>query len=563
MAKKKKRDRAKPPAESGARTSGSAARTTESRTTESRTTESRTTEFGTAESRSAESRTADKRTAESRSAESLAAPAEEPVFWFGFEVAWAKLALARVVVFGLLAVDAVLQIRHAPRYGAGGFNVAQLPGLDWLGASRGAYGTAELVNAYLFVLIACGLATRWLLPIATTIYAWLYFGSQLDSYQHHYLVAMILLVACFVPWQRPTGDAAPETPIRAWAVRVILVELGILYLWAAISKMNHAWIDGTTLSGQIAGTLRSMIDGTVGIAVAAVIVIVIELVLAATVWLKPAWRFAAPLGIALHVGILASGLEIGLFAWLMLGLYVLIVPDRIWVEAANSPLGRELRRAFSRATGAWVEGRTGYAITAVAIALGIVVAAWCRFEAVLAVAIVATVVVGCAIGTIATWGTAPARARRIARIATIHVLAVGTWFAVDRATTVAYDYYKFWGGTSRRFKDPDAAEHAYRRLIAIAPDDPTGHYQLGRVLLEREAADDGLAELHEAERLDGRQVRAFVYEARWLASHGRMPEALEKARAATAADPADADARHLLSMLEAGTAPPRPSGHDD
>src|SRR5512140_1302697 len=96
-------------------------------------------------------------------------PADEPVFWFGFEVSWAKLVLARVVLFALLAADALLQIRHAPRYGAGGFNVAHLPGLDALGATRASYGIAELVNAYLFVLIACGIATRWLLPIATAI----------------------------------------------------------------------------------------------------------------------------------------------------------------------------------------------------------------------------------------------------------------------------------------------------------------------------------------------------------------------------------------------------------
>src|SRR5437762_505916 len=80
-----------------------------------------------AESRMAESRTAEPRTAEPRTAESRTAEPRtaEPAFWFAFDVTWAKLALARVVLFGLLAIDALLQIRHAPRYGVGGFNVAQ------------------------------------------------------------------------------------------------------------------------------------------------------------------------------------------------------------------------------------------------------------------------------------------------------------------------------------------------------------------------------------------------------------------------------------------------------
>ena len=83
-----------------------------------------------------------------------------PAFWFGFEVAWAKLVLARSVVFGLLALDALLQIQHAPRYGAGGFNVAQLPGLGAFGPTRASYGIGQLLDAYLLVLAACGIATR-------------------------------------------------------------------------------------------------------------------------------------------------------------------------------------------------------------------------------------------------------------------------------------------------------------------------------------------------------------------------------------------------------------------
>ena len=95
-------------------------------------------------------------------------------------------------------------------------------------------------------MIACGVATRWLVPLATVIYSWLYFGSQLDSYQHHYLVAMLLVIACFVPWQ----PAVELDAVRTWALRLLLVELAIVYLWAAISKIDPLWLDGTALAGQ-------------------------------------------------------------------------------------------------------------------------------------------------------------------------------------------------------------------------------------------------------------------------------------------------------------------------
>src|SRR6185503_10785646 len=95
-----------------------------------------------------------------------AAPVAEPAFFFGFEVAWAKLVMVRVVFFMLLAYDALKQISHAPRYGAGGFNVAQLPGFDLIAPGRELYSVGQLISSYLLVLAACGVATRVVVPIA-------------------------------------------------------------------------------------------------------------------------------------------------------------------------------------------------------------------------------------------------------------------------------------------------------------------------------------------------------------------------------------------------------------
>src|ERR1043165_7610449 len=76
-------------------------------------------------------------------------PPEEPAFWFGFEVTWAKLLLGRFIFFGLLAVDALLNFAHAPRYGAGDFNVAQLPLFDLLMPTRTSYAVGQLLCAWL------------------------------------------------------------------------------------------------------------------------------------------------------------------------------------------------------------------------------------------------------------------------------------------------------------------------------------------------------------------------------------------------------------------------------
>ncbi|MBV8758875.1 MAG: HTTM domain-containing protein [Deltaproteobacteria bacterium] len=476
----------------------------------------------------------------------LPAP-EQPAFWFGFEVAWAKLAIGRVVLFGMLALDALLQIRHAPRYGAGGFNVAQIPLLDALGPTRASYAVAELLNAWLFTLAAFGVATRWVLPAAAAIYGWLYFGSQLDSYQHHYLVSMLLLLACFVPWQRPP-DGAPR--VRTWALRLMLVELGIMYLWAAISKMNGAWTNGTTLATQIIGPMRHMIDATVGIAFASKLVILVELSLAALVWQPRFAAIIAPLGLAFHVGILFSGLEIGLFAWLMIAIYLFVIPDRVYdalVRVLATPLGAW------RVIAAWFDGALGWFVWLVGIVLALVFAMLTRFEYAGRIGVLLLVVT--IAGTVVSIVRAPT-ARRMTAIGLAHLAAFTLWLATDRSSTVAVDYYRFWGGTSRRLGDLAASERAYRELIAVAPYEPTGHMQLGRLLLNQGKSDEGLAELHEAEHVAPSDPRAYVVEARWLATHGNLDDALIKAKDATYADPNDKSARDLLDKLSRGGAPP-------
>jgi Flp pilus assembly protein TadD len=473
---------------------------------------------------------------------------EKPVFWFGFDVAWAKLVTARAVIFALLALDALLQIRHAPRYGAGGFNVAQIPGLTALGPGRVGYGVGQLLDAYLLVLVACGVATRIALPAAAAIYAWLYFGSQLDSYQHHYLVALLLAIACFVPWQRPR-HARAATRIRSWALRLILVQLAILYLWAAISKLSPAWLDGSALETQIGGTLRSVVDHTIGLALMSKLVVVTEFALAATVWIRPAWWFAAPVGILFHLGIVFTGLEIGLFAWLMIAFYLLVIPDVIFVRVAERVAELFRRRPPPSGQRAPTEDPAdadarplGWGWLAAAVLAGAVLAFACRIQGATAV--------GLLLGAfpIALAIRAP-RTRSRVWLGVAHVLALALWLAVDHGTTVTTDYARLWGGASKRLGDLDTAERAYRRLVELTPDDPGAHLRLGRVLLERDSADAGLAELHTAEQMEPSAARAWLEEARWLQRHGRIDDAITKAREATYAEPRNADARQLLGTL--------------
>ena len=53
---------------------------------------------------------------------------------------------------------------------------------------------AHAAMCILFALVAQGALVRVALPLATVLYGWAYFSSQLDSYQHHYLVWLLLVI---------------------------------------------------------------------------------------------------------------------------------------------------------------------------------------------------------------------------------------------------------------------------------------------------------------------------------------------------------------------------------
>src|SRR5687768_16997107 len=124
-------------------------------------------------------------------------------YWFESGVSRSKLNLFRFLFFAVLAVDCFLDLGHAPRYGAGGFNVSNLPWLDWALPlpTRTGFLLCCVAGSYLALRAAFGVLTTWSVRLLTALFAYRYFISQLDSYQHHYLVFLLLFIACFIPWE--------------------------------------------------------------------------------------------------------------------------------------------------------------------------------------------------------------------------------------------------------------------------------------------------------------------------------------------------------------------------
>jgi len=448
-------------------------------------------------------------------------------WWFDFTIDRDHLALLRFAFFAVLAVDAFLQIGHAPRYGAGGFNVAHFAWLP-LPVGRELVLAIDLVLTYLFAMAAFGVATRAVVPIAAGLDAYYYFSSQLDSYQHHYLVVMLLVIASFVPWH------AREARVRSWALRLLTVQIAILYLWAVIAKLDPLWFDGTTLKTQVTvKSARALIERLPGgYATASRMVIAGELFLTVA-WVVPRlWRIALPLGLAFHAGIELAGFQIGQFSYIMLALYTLFLPGAIAAWPA-----RALRRLPLREPGWSMPLRYGAA--AVALVAGTI----------LLIAGDVPIAIGVGVASAALGALAFVVAGRRVGALGYHLAACALIVALGSITGQAVDYYRYWAGSARRLGNPAEMRTAYQALLGIAPNQPSANYYLGLDDLEHGRNQRAIERFRRTEAAEPTSGRAWIGEAKAWIAIGDVTRARDALQGALRADPTSQEARDLLATL--------------
>ncbi|HUQ06676.1 MAG TPA: HTTM domain-containing protein [Kofleriaceae bacterium] len=464
-------------------------------------------------------------------------------YFFWLEIPWAKLVVFRFAFFALLSIDAFLQLPHASRYGANNFNVPHFSWLPLPEPGRAGITFAHAAMCILFALVAQGALVRVALPIATVLYGWAYFSSQLDSYQHHYLVWLLLVILCFAPrapdpLPRSASPNAPRTT-TSWALRLALVQVSIVYLWAAIAKMDTLWVDGTALFIQVRdGWVRNTV-ASIGFSRMAVFIIAGELFLAVAMWNRKLWLFALPVGIGLHVGIELVGLEIGLFSYLMFAVYLLVVPDMVYARAAaayrhlGAPhlRGQQLPTALRYA--AWPAAIVAVLATAYVVPLP------------LGAALVVTYAVMAVAAAISHFTGEHARSPRVGWALAVAALVP---LAVHAKTDTADDYYRYWAGSARRLGDDKDARRAYAGLLEVDASSEYAHYYLGKQDAAAGNLDAALAHYQAAQRSAPERGRSFYGEAE-IHLRRNKPDAAKAALAAGLAVDPDPQAQSLYQSL--------------
>lgn len=449
-------------------------------------------------------------------------------YWHDFAIHPLRMVAIRIAFFGLLAFDLwVMFMEHAPRYGAGGMNATQFAWLDAIAPLpwTGIVSAGWLLGGFLAARAALGVAVRQSAVLLALIYGGIYLWCQADSYQHHYLIALLLGIVAFIPetaWHarfsgERTAEGAAPTDARSWAIRMIYVQFALVYFWTGFTKIDPVWLSGDTLrmltasaENQVLMTKAAELVGTTrdGIyTLGAWSVMIGELVVGFFFLWRRLWTLALITAPWFHVGVEVIGFDIELFSYYMIALdLILLAPRRlfVWIELGGAAVGRRLTPWKARLT-RWPPSLTaaravGGACAAITLALAIQAPYYGAGGA------AATAAVLCLLATL------PGRA--VLPIGLAHVFAAGALWAAAAFSSAPYDYYRLWGGDLKRRGETDLAIEMYRRANAVEPG-PARLRQLGELLEEKGLFDEARAAYEEAVHRDERaleQVKKRVYQ---------------------------------------------------
>jgi len=433
-------------------------------------------------------------------------------YFDAFEVSARRLTVLRVLFFGLLAYDLwAIFLPHAPRFGAGGFNVSQVPALDaWLPMpTPGVVGALYLAGGLAAFCAALGVGMRLAVPIVTACYSGVYFWSQSDSYQHHYFVSLVLILLCFVPHGAWRGDAGS---LRSWAMRLVYVQTSLMYAWTAVTKCDAAWLDGSAMSSLLTCEARLHVQAlgnalgwTEAGAVRAVSasIMVGEFAAAALVLYPPGWTlglFVIPL---FHAGVEYLDFDIELFSYYMFALLLALLLPQRWLDRGWDVVAQRLGGPRQRLLRAMNGDSTTQDVATrwlIAGATALTTFALLRALPVDRADLGAGLCAAFAFAVLAPWrgSSAPARATSALTLITGAALCLA---GLARSEAL-YDYHRQWGGYLRRSGDIEGAIARYESANAIQHDAPARHVALAKLQLKRGVVTAAVLNVDEALRRD-------------------------------------------------------------
>lgn len=203
------------------------------------------------------------------------------------------------------------------------------------------------------VAIASGVYYRWACLVFFLGFSYLELIDKTFYLNHYYAISVFALLMCFLPLdQSGSWKVRKLSPLPAWALNVLRLQVGLIYFFAGVAKINGDWL-------LLAEPLRRWLP-----ALASTPVLGFFFLMPATAWLmswvgmlfdvgivfflmSPRWRKLAYVAVVVFHLLTALLFPIGLFPWLMMFMALLYFPAD-WPLRAVSYVSKG-RRVAARA----------------------------------------------------------------------------------------------------------------------------------------------------------------------------------------------------------------------
>jgi len=209
-----------------------------------------------------------------------------------------------------------------PPFGIETWSLFALVGSDWFVVAAWA---ALLASAL------CLLAGRWTRVAAIAAFVIITSFERRNSGVFNAGDGLVRILALYLALA-PAG-ASPDARRAPWALRLMQIQLSIIYVASVVEKLHgNMWREGTALGYALRiddlerfGVLRWVADVPVLTTAATYGTLLVEAAVAVGVWIPRARVPVLAAGVAFHLGIAVS-MRVGFFSAAMLTLYLAFVP---------------------------------------------------------------------------------------------------------------------------------------------------------------------------------------------------------------------------------------------
>lgn len=211
-------------------------------------------------------------------------------------------------------------------------------GFDWVKpwAGDGMYLHFYALGA-LAICIILGLGYRVTSALFFLGFTYVFLLDQANYLNHFYLVSLISLLMIFVPAHRAFSlDALLRPRIRsdtapAWTLWMLLAQIGIVYFYGGLAKLNSDWLRGEPLNAWLAGSTDFPLIGSLFteewvVFLLAYGALLIDLLIVPFLLWRPTRLPAFVIVAAFHL-MNSELFSIGIFPWFMIFAALLFFPS--------------------------------------------------------------------------------------------------------------------------------------------------------------------------------------------------------------------------------------------